>query len=103
MHLQLSDAATDTGTDPVAKWNGAEGVVGGAVAPEPALGQEPLRLGEVGLIVGHRVVCQDEEGLWGKKRGGGSGGGGINDPHQAPLSTAGVPTAWPPLTFLGKR
>lgn len=73
VHLQLGDAAANTGTDPVAKWNGAEGVVGGAVAPEPALGQEPLGLREVGLVVGHCVVRQDEEGLWGKKQGGGGG------------------------------
>lgn len=84
MHLQLGDAAADTGADPVAEGDGAEGVVGGAMAPEPALGQEPLGLGEVGLIVGHRVVCQDKEGLRGKK-------GGLNDPCPAPPSAAGVP------------
>lgn len=69
VHLQLSDAATNTGTDPVAKGDGAERVVRGAMATEPALGQEPLRLREVGLIVGHGVVRQDEEGLWGRKWG----------------------------------
>lgn len=40
------------------------------MAPEPALGQEPLGLREVGLVVGHCVVCQDKEGLWGKKQAG---------------------------------
>lgn len=65
VHLQLSDAAPDARADPVAEGDGAEGVVRGAVSPEPALGQEPLGLGEVGLIMGHRVVRQDKEGLQG--------------------------------------
>lgn len=69
VHLQFGDAASDTGTNPIAEGDGAEGVVRGAISPEPALRQEPLRLGEVGLIVGHRVVRQDKEGLWGKKWG----------------------------------
>lgn len=69
VHLQLSDAASNTCTNPVAKRDGAEGVVRGAVSPEPALGQEPLRLGEVGLIVGHCVVGQDKESLQGKNWG----------------------------------
>lgn len=67
VHLQLSDAATNAGTDPIAKRDGAEGVVGGTVSPEPALGQEALRLGKVGLVMGHGIVCQDKEGLWGEK------------------------------------
>lgn len=69
VHLQFGDAASNTGTNPVAEGDGAEGVVRGAISPEPALRQEPLRLREVGLIVGHRVVRQDKEGLWGKKWG----------------------------------
>lgn len=69
MHLQFSDAAANAGTNPVAKGDGTEGVVGGAMAPEPALRQEPLRLREVGLIMGHCVVCQDKEGLWSEKGG----------------------------------
>lgn len=69
VHLQLSDAAPDTRANPVAEGDGAEGVVRGAVSPEPALRQEPLRLGEVGLIVGHGVVGQDKESLQGKNWG----------------------------------
>lgn len=94
VHLQLGNAAADAGTDPVAKGDGAEGVVGGAVAPEPALGQEPLRLGEVGLIVGHRVVRQDEEGLRVKKWG------CVNDPCRAPL---GGPHSTAPTHVLGEE
>lgn len=91
VHLQLGDAAADAGADPVAEGNGAEGVVGGAVAPQPALGEEALGLGEVGLVVGHGVVRQDEEGLRGEK--------GVN----ALRGTAGSPPERPQLTFLGKR
>jgi len=67
VHLQLSNAATNAGTDPVAKRDGAERVVGGTVSSEPALGQEALRLRKVGLVMGHGIVSQDKEGLQGEK------------------------------------
>lgn len=95
VHLQLGDAASNTGTNPVTKGDGAEGVVRRAVSPEPALRQEPLRLGEVGLIVGHCVVSQDKEGLQGKNLG-------LMTPP-GPTECSGGPHSTAPTHILGEE
>lgn len=95
VHFQLSNAASNTRTNPVAKGDGAEGVVRGAMSPEPALGQEPLRLGEVGLIMGHRIVCQDKEGLQGKNWG-------LMTPP-GPTQCSGGPHSTAPTHILGEE
>lgn len=65
------------------------------MSPEPALGQEPLRLGEVGLIVGHRIVCQDKEGLQGKNWG-------LMTPP-GPTQCSGGPHSTAPTHILGEE
>lgn len=66
MHLELSDAAPQTGTYPIAKGDGAEGV--GRQVPlisQPATWQEVLWLREAGLIMRESVMGQNKEGLEG--------------------------------------